>query len=446
MQGRQKTSEDISAEIEIAAVNAEHNRQLPLFKLDHNVRKQGVYSHLAIDTLSIFAKTCKKAEAETAFPRLLHCAAFALPESYQQKDKTTLAAIAMLKTHPELLFQKGYTRLPSGQWVDGSPYQVILGSGDIWARKTIHEEIIPLIEGGEALALAQYIEQFPNPSCALASFTQKELIALKGLLEKAGSLSQDGAVQVSDELQAKLLSMNDNEDAYKKILFEKQEFVVIHQLLSENNREDLCAKLCEADMLYDDRNKAQIAQVREDLKEIVAAISDDPCTNGKATRQRTIDAIRTLREHLAPQKGAIRTGLYSPPEIMKIIYEVYDQSYVPSDINRLSLYSFEVIGGAECAASAVDAQCYMKGLSSFDIKTPPDRTLSYFTRSGVPAGLGSSFFIDVYYGVVCAEWRAVGVWHGLQPFCRAKKAELTKPTLLHPKPGRKEKTSRCVIC
>ncbi len=399
----------------------------PLLGMPRDVRTALIYPFTPMDMLGMFSRTCRKAEAETALPRLLHCAAFALPESWQQKDKTKLAAIAMLKTHPDLLFKKDFTRLPSGQLIYGSPYQIFLGSGDIWARQTIHEEIIPHIDSGEAKALEQYIEQFPNPSCVLASFTQEELIALKGLMEKAGSLSQDGEVQVSDDLQAKVLSMNDNEDAYTKVLFKKQEFVVIHQLLSENKREDLCTKLCEAEMLYDDRNQAQIAQVIEDLKEIVAAISVDPCTNGKATQQRTIDAIRTLREHLAPQKGAIRTGLYSTPEIMKIIHDVYNQNFAPWSGDQLILYSFVVIGGAERSASAVDAQCYKKGLSSFDIKTPPDRTLSYFSGPGRCAGLGSSSFVDVYYGA--RPPRARDAWRGgvagcLQNFCRAKNQSL----------------------
>jgi hypothetical protein len=404
-----------------------------------------IYPATTMDVLGLFARTCQKAEAETALPRLLHCAAFALPESWQQEDKTKLAAIPILKRHPQLLFQKGFTRLPSGQLVYGSPYQVILGSGVIWARKTIHEEIIPLIEGGEALALEQYIEQFPNPGCVLGSFTQEDLIALKKLMEQRNA-------QVSDDLQIKVLSMNDNEDAYTKVLFEKQELVVIHQLLSENKREDLCTKLCEAEMLYDDRNQAQIAQVIEDLKEIVAAISVDPCTNGKATQQRTIDAIRTLREHLAPQKGAIRTGLYSTPEIMKIIHHVYKQNFAPWSGDQLNLYSFVVIGGAERSASAVDAQCYKKGLSSFDIKTPPDRTLSYFSGPGRCAGLGSSSFVDVYYGAgACAGAHAArGVVTRLRgpiaKFLSSKQSELTKPTLRHPKPIREAKVSLCVIC
>lgn len=393
--------------------------------MPRGVRTAIIYPFTPMDMLSMFSRTCRTAEIETALPRLLHCAAFAMPESWQQEVKTKLAAIAMLKTHPDLLFQKGFTRLPSGQLVYGSPYQIFLGSGDIWARKTIHEEIIPQIDGGEAQALEQYIEQFPNPGCALASFSQEDLIALKNLME------QD-KLQVSDDLRAKVLSMNENEDAYTQVLFEKQELIAIYQSLSENKREDLCAKLCEAEILHDDRNKAQIAQIIEDLKEIVAAISEDPCTNGKATQERTVNAIRALRDHLAPQKGAIRTGLYSPPEMMKIIHDVYNQNFDPWSGAQLSLYSFEVIGGAECAASAVDAQCYKKGLSSFDVKTPPDRTLSYFSGPGRCAGLGSSSFVDVYCGrVLRVRGRAMVAWRGgiaatpiLQNFCRAKNQSL----------------------
>jgi hypothetical protein len=410
--------------------------------MPRDVRTALIYPFTAIDMLGLFASTCQQAEAETAFPRLLHCAAFALPESYQQKDKSKLAAIAILKRHPELLFQKGWTRDPAGHLIYGSPYQIFLGAGDIWALKAIHEEIIPKMKDGAATtAREQYIEQFPNPSCLLTSFTAEDIIVLKSL-----------ATEMQEDLQLKIQSISDEADEHRSVLFDKNEFAVIHQLLSENKREDLCAKLCEADMLYDDRNKAQIAQVTELLKEIVAAISVDPCTNGKATQERTVNAIRALREYLAPQKEKICTGLYSPPEIMKIIHDVYNQNFDPWTGDQLRLYSFEVIGGAQCSASAVDAQCYQKGLFKFDINSAPDRTVSYFTRSGVPGGLGSSFFIDVYWGGRlpargCAVLRAARgreVCRVVGNLMSNKNTELAK--LMRQSESRREaKTSRCVI-
>jgi hypothetical protein len=289
-------------------------QSLLLGVVPRDIRTQLINSLLPIDVLGLFAQTCKKAETETAFLRLLHAAAFALPESYQQEDKTKLAAIAILKRYPGLLFQKGYTRDPAGNLLYGSAYQIFLGAGDVWALQTIHEEIIPNINDGEVVAKDQYQQQFPNGE------------------------------------------------------------------------------------IYDDRNHAQIAQAKEDLKEIVAAISIDRCAHGKATLQRTRSAIRALREHLAPQRDAIQTGLYSPPEILKIIHEVYGQNVDAWTWEKLCLYSYELIGGGERSAASVDAQCYRRGLTAFDIKIPPDRTSSYFSRFGASADLGHSRFIDIYNG------------------------------------------------
>lgn len=364
-----------------------------------DVRTYLIYPFTPIDMLGLFARTCKKAEAETALPRLLHCAAFALPESRNQADKTKLAAIAILKRHPELLFQKGYTRDPAGHLIYGSVYQVFLGAGDIWALKTIHEQIIPLIEGGAAKALEQYLQQFPNPTIhAFARLRAKDYTLLQSLEIK------------TEELQSKIQSI-----------------------------------LCKEEMQHDDINKALIAQVTEDLNEIAAAISADHCTNGKPLKTSTINAIRKLHEHLAPKNVAIQTGLYSPPEILKIIHDIYHQHFPGWSGNQANAYSVEVIGGAERVASAVDAQCYKKGLSTFDIQTSPDRTLSYFSRSGVPSNLGSSFFIDVNYGDDACYFPACGTEDAFGTFLSGKKSELAKLFLLHPQPRREENTSLCVI-
>ena len=134
----------------------------PLFGLDQNVRKQNIYPHVAIDMLGLFARTCKDAEAETAFLRLLLAAVGAEPESYSQKDEMSLAAIAILKRHPDLLFVKGMVIDHVGRKIFTSPYQLFHGAGDVWALKQIHEEIIPNIKDGEATAQAQFQQQFPN--------------------------------------------------------------------------------------------------------------------------------------------------------------------------------------------------------------------------------------------------------------------------------------------
>lgn len=203
---------------------------------------------------------------------------------------------------------------------------MFLGTDDIWALKTIHEEILPLIPNGIALAQQQYKLQFPR---------------------------------CDDE------------------------------------------SLSEEEKLYDDRNIKQIAQVKEDLQRIVIAITNDPCTEDNyPTKQETIDAINLLRAHLAPKEGeVIQSGLHSPPEIMRMIQEVYDQNFDVWSLRKARLYSRDVIGQGEAVATAVDAQCYKNGWLRLNMQAGPDRTCSYFTPSGVPAGLGNDFHIDVYDGV-----------------------------------------------
>ena len=157
-----KTSEQIAKEKEIQE-NAAHNSGLPLFGEVHRVvREQIIYpiTFTSIKALGMFAATCQRAEADTAFLRVLHAAVGAEPESYKQKDETSLAAIAILKRHPELLFVKGIVTDHFGRKIFASPYQLFLGAGDTWALKQVHEEIIPHIDGGEAKT--QFKEQFPN--------------------------------------------------------------------------------------------------------------------------------------------------------------------------------------------------------------------------------------------------------------------------------------------
>lgn len=323
-----------------------------------HLKQECIYSRLPQKVLGLFARTCSQAEAETRYSHVMHCAVWALPESYKQEDKTKLAAIAILKRHPELLFKRGYVKGPSGL-VYGSPYQVFLGAGDIWALKTIEKEIIPHIPNGKTIAEEQYKQQFPYHA---------------------------------------------------------------------------------KDSVYDDRNSVQIAQLEEDLKEIVAAISDDPCTNGKATKQRTKDAIKMLREHLAAKENEVITsGMHSPPEILKIMHEVYNQNYDPWTGDQFTLYSIQVIGSGETVASAVDAQRYKKGLCNYtDENTPPDRTASYYLPAGgVPSDLGESCFIDVYFGAegfACGRGVLAELVGRFGKLCRAKESALgaIKQRLQHP--------------
>lgn len=161
MRGRQQTLEEIAAEILAAG-------PFPLFDLDQNIRKKNVYPHVAMGILGLFAQTCRKAAAETAFLRVLTAAVEAEPMSYNQEDEASLAAIAILKRHPELLFVKGMVTDHFGRKIFASPYQLFLGAGDVWALKQIQDEIISNIEDEKARARMQeqaddqFQQQFPN--------------------------------------------------------------------------------------------------------------------------------------------------------------------------------------------------------------------------------------------------------------------------------------------
>lgn len=132
-----------------------------LFDLPKDVRTTEIYPDNLPKELCFFAQTSKRAELETAFLRLQHAAVNAEPESYEQKDETKLAAIAILKRHPELLFKEGIVKDHFGRFIKASPYRLFLGVGDSWALKQVHDEILPLIEDGETKAREEFKKQFP---------------------------------------------------------------------------------------------------------------------------------------------------------------------------------------------------------------------------------------------------------------------------------------------
>src|SRR3990167_1298825 len=113
-------------------------------------------------TLGLFARASRGAEEASALIRLLVAAVNAEPESYQQADATRLAAIAILKRHPELLFVTEIVTDHFGRKIEATPYQLLLGAGDTWALKQVHASIIPCIENGNAIAEAQFKTQFPH--------------------------------------------------------------------------------------------------------------------------------------------------------------------------------------------------------------------------------------------------------------------------------------------
>lgn len=283
-----------------------------------------------------------------SFLQLLHRAVDAKPGA-NKEDSTSLAALAILKKYPDLLFKKGKITDHFGRNIIGSPYQLFLGAGDAWAIMQVHKEIIPLIQNGEALALAQFKQQFPN-------FPQS------------------------------------------------------------SNRIQFYIKMDE-DLLFDDRNKAQIALVDAQLKTIIESISADPCTNRQATLDATKEAVATLCQIVAPKEGeVIRSGLHFPLSIMNKICKVYDSNFDAWRNNQLSFYSCAVIGAVEAALSAVDGQCFKNGVGNFEIYNDPvryqgpDRRDGLFCREpkGLPHDLtpidnklGREMFVDPGSGDSC---------------------------------------------
>ncbi len=80
---------------------------LPLSDLPEEVRQDEIYPRSPLSALGLLAQTSKQYEAETAFLRLLPAAIHAAPEYWDdKKDATALAALAILRKHSELLFER----------------------------------------------------------------------------------------------------------------------------------------------------------------------------------------------------------------------------------------------------------------------------------------------------------------------------------------------------
>lgn len=341
------------------------NSESLLDNLPKDIKQEELYLRSPLSVLGLLAQTSKQYEMDTAFLRLLSNTVDAEPESYtpdsylkdkarlaatpksyQISDETRLAAIALLKRHPELLFKEGRVTDHFGRKIKASPYRLLLGAGDVWALKQVHEEIIAKIEDQEARTKAE-------------AQTKAEFQA-----------------QFPDYKGPWALDSNVPEEA-----------------------------------LYDERNKAQIEQVKAQLKIIVEKITADPCTNGQATKDETTKAVADLCKIFAPKEGEIiKTGLHFPLGILKEIGKTYDDQFNPWSGEQLAFFSREVIGGAEAALSAVDGQCVKNGLSNLNMEKGPDRRDGLFCRhpKGIPGDkaplvgkLGSAMFIDPYNGYSC---------------------------------------------
>lgn len=305
-------------------------------------------NHFSLQEKVSVAPTLFNTKKSVAFLQLMHRAVDAKPGAVQE-GSTSLAAMAILKKYPDLLFKKGKITDHFGRKIIASPYQLFLGAGDAWAIMQLDKEIIPLIQNGEALALAQFKQQFPN-------FPQSS----------------------------------------NRISF----YIMMDE-----------------DLLYDDRNKEQIALVDAQIKKIIETISADPCTNRQATLDATKEAVATLCQIVAPKEGeVIRSGLHFPLSIMNKICKVYDSNFDKWRNNQLSFYSCAVIGAVEAALSAVDGQCFKNGVRNFEIYNDPviyqgpDRRDGLFCSEpkGIPHDLapidnklGREMFVDPGSGDSC---------------------------------------------
>ena len=285
---------------------------LPLSDLPEEVRQDEIYPRSPLSALGLLAQTSKQYEAETAFLRLLPAAIHAAPEYWDdKKDATALAALAILRKHPELLFEKMRVKDAYGRDFWASTYQIFLGAGDIWALRQIHRDILPLIENGEAKAEAQFKEQFPN--CPWPP---------------PKDLSED--------------------------------------------------------LLYDNRNKRQIAEIMEQLATVKQLIDIDPFNNNKPLDETKL-AVETLCQLFQPKPGeVIQSGLHFP---LAIIHEVYKTYNALQD--HWSFFSLAVIKPALDALSTVDGQCCQYGLRDLDMEKGPRRRChpSYQHSLGQPLSL-----------------------------------------------------------
>lgn len=139
----------------------------PLSELPNEIRQSVIYSYSTLKDLSFLAQTSKQYKAETTLSRLLSAAIHAVPrllDAKEDENATALEAIDILKKHPELLFIKEQVKDHYGRDIFASPYQIFLGTCDIWALRQIQEDILPLItnEEAKAEAEAQFTEQFPR--------------------------------------------------------------------------------------------------------------------------------------------------------------------------------------------------------------------------------------------------------------------------------------------
>lgn len=361
----------------------------------YDVRSNTLYSQCSLATLGAFAQTSQKIELETVFSRLQSASVNAAPEFLDKNGNAfALAAIAILKKHPdklfELLFTKKMVKDHCGREIWASPYQLFLGAGDVWASKQIHEMI---------------------------------------------SLIPDEVTktQIQQKAQAQF----------------KAWFPNYEQKLEEGQDEE--AKL------YDDRNKQQIADIMKQLDIVRQLINTDPFNNDEPLDATKL-AVETLCKLFKPKPNeVIRGGLHFPLAIMKKIYKVYDGlqqgfSFFSLNVIAPALNALSTVDGQSCryGLKNLNMETGPARRCNLTFKHPIGQPLQVMHAGDKTKGV--TVIVDPYDGEICfsvgagsfswfdknggpgAAWRLFCAW-GLQIFgdtmvrclenlCRAKMSGL----------------------
>lgn len=348
----------------ITNTNNDHNEELlfSFLPLPAEIKKAEVYPHLGslISVFGVLAQTSKQYEAKTAFSRLLTAAVDAEPESYNpksyRKNKVRLAATPKSHQIPEK------TRLASITLLKRHP-ELLFREGtvtDHFGRKIQASPYRLLLGAGDVWALKQ---------------VHVEIIAK---MEDQEARTNTEA-QVQAEFQTQFPDYN-GPWPLPSFMFEEA--------------------------LYDARNRAQIEQVKAQLKIVVEKIKADPCTKSRARKNETTKAVADLCNIFAPNEDEIiKTGLHFPLGILKELEKSYVDQFRLWSNGQLAFFSREVIGGAEAALSAVDGQNVKNGLINRDMSKGPDRRDGLFCQHprGIPSDkaplvgkLGRTMFVDPY--------------------------------------------------
>lgn len=138
------------------------------------------------------------------------------------------------------------------------------------------------------------------------------------------------------------------------------------------------------EMLYDDRNRQQIEEIKKQLATVKELIDNDPFINNEPldTTKQAVEALCKLFQPTPAE--VIKSGLHFPLAIIEEIYKTYDALQV-----HWSFFSPNVIKPALDALSTVDGQCCQYGLSNLDMEKGPNRRCdsSYKHPLGQPLNL-----------------------------------------------------------